>query len=329
MCLIIHNPKAKDIPFEILDNAMFMNPDGFGIFYHDDGSILHTMSAIEAEKLLDSGRPYTAHFRYATSGPIGKRQCHPFKIDDTYSLMMNGTIERLVSKKQVDTEALCQILSGLPESKMLDILRTYPCRFALLNRKTGEATPVNTDLWSKRNGVLYSKSNCFPEPPPKGGITNLFKGSNKWGACYSYGDDSLDGSTDPMDSWSPVTPAVKETVAVYGTLKAGHGNHHLLEGSHCIGTGITADRYPMVVSSIPFLIDDVGTGHHVHVEVYRVDADTLDALDGLEGHPNWYQRRKKMVKLDKGGTVMAWIYVIPKDKKKAYAVDSTDYVECY
>jgi hypothetical protein len=164
MCLIIHNPKAKEIQYDILDNALYLNPDGFGIFYHDTGEIQHTMSSAKVDDLLDTKRPYTAHFRYATSGLIGAKQCHPFEIDGTYSLMMNGTIERLVSRKSVDTVELCKILNGLSEAKMLDVLRTYACRFTLLNRKTGDVAVVNKDLWHKRDGVLYSKANCFPVP---------------------------------------------------------------------------------------------------------------------------------------------------------------------
>jgi predicted glutamine amidotransferase len=73
-------------------------------------------------------RGYTCHFRYSTSGKVGKKQCHPFHIDDHYSLMMNGTIERLVSAKSVDTQELCKILAGLDEERILSILRTYSCK---------------------------------------------------------------------------------------------------------------------------------------------------------------------------------------------------------
>lgn len=338
MCLIIHNPKGKTIPFDYIDAAMCMNPDGFGIFYHDTGEIVHSMQEIEIERLLDTGRPYTAHFRYATSGPVSKANCHPFDIDDTYALMMNGTIERLVSKKSVDTVELCKILNGMSEEKILAVLRTYPARFALLNKKTGQATIVNRDLWHKRSGVLYSKDNCF----------DMWSCGNSYGKYkplsvgnYSCGLDEEDPDTWPEDEWASYALEKYEgededtydiapdgsvllasgqrtaTVAVYGTLKKGLSNHRLLAKSKFLGAGLTSMAYPMIQSGIPFLIDEAGKGSRITVEVYRVTAAELRSLDGLEGHPDWYVRKQKTVQLATGGTVTAWIYVMSPNKAKS------------
>jgi gamma-glutamylcyclotransferase (GGCT)/AIG2-like uncharacterized protein YtfP len=346
MCLIIHNPKAKLIPFDYIDAALCMNPDGFGIFYHDTAEIVYSMSEVEIEQLLDTGRPYTAHFRYATSGPVTKANCHPFDIDDTYALMMNGTIERLVSKKSVDTLELCKILNGLSEEKILAVLRTYPARFALLNKKTGAAIVVNRDLWHKRGGALYSKDNCFDAWPIACGC-----GKYKPLSVGNYSDstDPEDPSTWDEDEWAAYAndePEAPEdgtydvapdgslllssgshttTVAVYGTLKKGFNNHRLLAHSKFIGDGLTSVAYPMIQSGIPFLIDEAGKGKRVSVQVYRVTAAELKALDRLEGHPNWYVRKQKSVQLTGGGTVTAWIYVIPADQ--AIALTGMDWLE--
>ena len=337
MCLIIHNPKGKLVPLDYIDSAMCLNPDGFGIFYHDTGEIAFSMRDSEIELLLDTGRPYTAHFRYATSGPVNKDNCHPFDIDDTYALMMNGTIERLVSRKSVDTHELCKILNGLSEEKILAVLRTHPARFVLLNKKSGAAIVVNRDLWHKRGGVLYSKDNCFdPWFGAQGKYTPLSFGS------YSCGIDEEDPDTWPEDEWksydfhAPEEPLPDDTydvasdgsvilasgqptvtVAVYGTLKKGHGNHRLLAKSKFIGDGRTAMAYPMIQSGIPFLIDVAGSGSCITVEVYRVTAAELKALDSLEGHPDWYVRRQKTVHLATGGSVTAWIYAIPSEKAES------------
>jgi gamma-glutamylaminecyclotransferase len=347
MCLIIHNPKAKQIPFDYIDSALCMNPDGFGIFYHDTGEIVYSMNEPEIEQLLDTGRPYTAHFRYATSGPVSKANCHPFHIDDTYALMMNGTIERLVSKSSVDTLELCKILNGLSEEKILAVLRTYPARFALLNKKTGQATVVNRDLWHKKGGALYSKDNCFDswqcgssygkyKPLSVGKYKPLSVGNyssikpedpdtwpddiEEWAAYTGYDgsapdDDAYDVA--PDGSLLLASGQQTTTVAVYGTLKKGHGNHRLLAKSKFVGAGTTSMAYPMIQSGIPYVIDEAGKGNRITVEVYRVTADELRALDSLEGHPDWYVRRQKSVQLATGGTVSAWIYVIPAEKGKA------------
>jgi gamma-glutamylcyclotransferase (GGCT)/AIG2-like uncharacterized protein YtfP/predicted glutamine amidotransferase len=341
MCLIIHNPKAKVISHEILDNAMSMNPDGFGIFFHDTKEIIHTMKWDETCDLLDTGRPYTAHFRYATSGPIGKKNCHPFTIDHTYSLMMNGTIDRLKSSKSVDTLELCKILNGMSANKMLDVLATYACRFALLNRSTGQVALVNHDLWTIRDGVHYSKANCFPSErspfsytAPKSSYSleqdEIDKEWEEWLAQeqVGYEIDDLDD-----DKWNVSQPAScipsLVSVAVYGTLKRGHGNHRLLESSYCLGEGNTSDSYPLVIDNLPYVIDRKGHGKRVQVEVYRVDANTLARLDSLEGHPDWYQRKQIQVHLHKGGTITAWVYMIPDAKSQTHMKDTGIYHSSY
>ncbi len=98
-------------------------------------------------------------------------------------------------------------------------------------------------------------------------------------------------------------------VAVYGTLKRGHGNHRAyLEDSKFVGKGRTKDRYPLVINGLPYLIEKKGKGHQVEVEVYKVDDDTLSRLDALEGHPTWYRRKQIPIRLSGGVEVNAWIY---------------------
>lgn len=98
-----------------------------------------------------------------------------------------------------------------------------------------------------------------------------------------------------------------QLVAVYGTLREGYGNNHLLMTSKHIGTGLTYNKYPMVASGIPFVIDRKGAGHHVVVDLYVVDKVSLTDLDRLESHPNWYERRKTGIIVD-GNYVNAWLY---------------------
>lgn len=71
-------------------------------------------------------------------------------------------------------------------------------------------------------------------------------------------------------------------VAVYGSLKSGRGNSHILNGSEFLGTGVLNgfDMYK-VCTAFPCILP--GGGNCV-VEVYEVDSDTLDRLDCLEGY---------------------------------------------
>ena len=103
-------------------------------------------------------------------------------------------------------------------------------------------------------------------------------------------------------------------VAVYGTLKRGHGNYyrHLTE-SKFIGKGKTKDKYPLIIKGLPYLIEEKGSGYNVEVEVFKVDDDTFADLDALEGHPRWYKRKQVPVKLADGKELSCWIYFNPHE----------------
>lgn len=77
-------------------------------------------------------------------------------------------------------------------------------------------------------------------------------------------------------------------VFVYGTLRAGEGNHHLLRGALYLGTHRTPARYTMLdLGGYP----GVTAGRtRITGEVYAVDPATLAALDRLEEYPHLYTR---------------------------------------
>jgi gamma-glutamylaminecyclotransferase len=100
----------------------------------------------------------------------------------------------------------------------------------------------------------------------------------------------------------------KNLVAVYGTLKKGNSNYwNYLADSQFVGTGETADKYPLIVKGLPYLINHKGVGYNVDVDVFNVSDDVLKALDRLEGHPRWYKRAKVNTKVG-AQTLSCWIY---------------------
>ena len=99
-------------------------------------------------------------------------------------------------------------------------------------------------------------------------------------------------------------------VFVYGTLKKGLGNHYLLGDSEFIGEavlhGASLYSYCSSFPSVSLEVDGIVKG-----EVYRIDEDTLYALDGLEGFPIFYNRSRVNVTLSEDLTnVKAWVYHI-------------------
>jgi gamma-glutamylaminecyclotransferase len=97
-------------------------------------------------------------------------------------------------------------------------------------------------------------------------------------------------------------------VAVYGTLKRGNGNYNrFLSDSKFIGNGETFDKYPLIIKGLPYLIDKKGVGEWVSVDVFKVSNEVMADLDALEGHPNWYTRKRIPILID-GKVKNCWVY---------------------
>jgi gamma-glutamylcyclotransferase (GGCT)/AIG2-like uncharacterized protein YtfP len=76
---------------------------------------------------------------------------------------------------------------------------------------------------------------------------------------------------------------------VYGTLLRGERNHRLLAGAAFLGEARTGAGFRLVdLGSFPAMYR--GGRGRVRGEVFAVDAETLAAVDRLEGHPAYYER---------------------------------------
>lgn len=97
-------------------------------------------------------------------------------------------------------------------------------------------------------------------------------------------------------------------MAVYGTLRQGFGNNRLLGDSKFLATA-KSDFWGTMYSNggFPILSLDEPLSKIV-VEIFEIpDEGTLDAVDGLEGYPYWYNRTIKTFNID-GELIQAWIY---------------------
>jgi gamma-glutamylaminecyclotransferase len=109
-------------------------------------------------------------------------------------------------------------------------------------------------------------------------------------------------------------------VAVYGTLKKGMSNYwNYLTNSTFIGNGKTAHKYPLLISGLPYLIEENGLGHNVEVDIFTVTGTVLEKLDMLEGHPTWYKRKQVMIDT-KQGEKLCWVYFNIREKVKPDSV---------
>lgn len=79
---------------------------------------------------------------------------------------------------------------------------------------------------------------------------------------------------------------------VYGTLMTGYGNNRVLGDSRCLGRAHTAGAdFSMLNGGVPFVRRAIHDGTRIAGEVFVVtSAAVLDAVDRLEGHPEWYCR---------------------------------------
>jgi gamma-glutamylaminecyclotransferase len=95
-------------------------------------------------------------------------------------------------------------------------------------------------------------------------------------------------------------------VFVYGTLKKGFSNHSIIMTSPFVKEAATKPEFTMItLGGFPGILANGNTS--IIGEVYEVSEFTLDRLDKLEGHPNWY-RRTPITLLD-GDEVETYIYL--------------------
>ena len=103
-------------------------------------------------------------------------------------------------------------------------------------------------------------------------------------------------------------------VLVYGSLKQGCGNHTLMEriGAKWLGyDSITGDFGMVSLGGFPGVVRRGSSSDPLQTilgELYSTDEEGLASLDMLEGHPNWYERRKYRTDLL---DMRAWMYTFP------------------
>lgn len=99
---------------------------------------------------------------------------------------------------------------------------------------------------------------------------------------------------------------------VYGTLKRRHGNNRLLRrhAAEDFGNAVTTLPHLMWAGGFPMIKPGTGPlSGYVTGELYRVTADCVEDLDGLEGNGFMYQRQLIVVRADGGRVFHAEGYI--------------------
>ena len=108
-------------------------------------------------------------------------------------------------------------------------------------------------------------------------------------------------------------------LAVYGTLKDGYHNNHLLTeaGFDLVGVTYTADPKFTLEGGMRFPIAREGGTSQILCELYQFSKfQQLTEIDKLEHHPTWYKR--KLFDFQNGER--AWMYVQPCDPNINYSL---------
>ena len=116
------------------------------------------------------------------------------------------------------------------------------------------------------------------------------------------------------------------TVFVYGSLKKGFGNHHLLEDAEYVGKAETvSSNYTMYnLGAFPGVKE--GGTTCITGEVYKVTDDELVRLHRLEGHPTFYEAKTKQVKLTErimNNYMEAYIYILQSNTRQEQEIGGT------
>ena len=156
-------------------------------------------------------------------------------------------------------------------------------------------------------------------------------------------------------------PTTLSLVFVYGTLKRGFGNHHIMApvpppssslsppSSSFVSVARTVDKYPLFTDhyKIPYLLSIPGEGGTIRGELWSVDGPTLEKLDVLEGVASGRYVRTEIAvteerdpserdpsppsspPLEPPARSSAWLYSLPGERREEVELERRRLVEEY
>lgn len=98
---------------------------------------------------------------------------------------------------------------------------------------------------------------------------------------------------------------------VYGTLKKGYANHHVLDGAKFVCNASMPNAVLYSLGGFPGLQTTENSNDVVTGEVYEIDEAILKRCDRLEGHPDFYKRQPATVYADGAKAILCSYYEFP------------------
>ena len=117
-------------------------------------------------------------------------------------------------------------------------------------------------------------------------------------------------------------------IAVYGSLREGHGNHRaLLSASKKLSTEVVNIPFKMIsLGGFPGLVPSEDGDNEITIETYEVDDRTYDRVEHLEGYPHFYQ---KATITTSQGDMEIYVLESPRYKQNATYVENGDWNSHY
>jgi len=175
MCFLIASPEGKIPKQKYLKRAEIDNSDGWGIAYKNtDKNSITIHKGINPggwRKYLyaTKGQPYILHFRFATSGDIDTKNCHPFVCNGIGVLAHNGIINiKLTDPSKSDTWHFTKELENDVRKNKLDISDKETIKFLemyvgssnkiSIMQYNGNIIILNQQAGHWKKGIWYSKN---------------------------------------------------------------------------------------------------------------------------------------------------------------------------
>lgn len=176
MCLLIASPNGSIPSLESQLESYISNPDGFGIAYVDIKYRLKVFKGLfEPEDIsqlltLAEGRPYIAHWRWASHGTTSRANCHPYHVRSGLVMAHNGVIKTPIEREsRSDTwhyvkNVVRPALGGkrTPEDIRPMLEKTSKgSKLAFLSER-GDITIIHESSGHWNGGVWYSNESYQP-----------------------------------------------------------------------------------------------------------------------------------------------------------------------